>query len=199
MADITNRTINQVERPQLAGAKGIALLASMALGYIPSFEDIKKHVKIENRFVPNPQNRKLYDDRFREFKTDLPAEPEDVRPAERIRQKSLSTMSAENLEDYCAPGTTVRDEMVRVTPQVSLRVITFTPPQASTQPAIVFVAGWISLMRGWKNVLREMTKDFTVYYVETTGKDFVAHRGKDGIWRGRNRERPRSVWLSRWD
>jgi xylulokinase len=69
MADITNRTINQVERPQLAGAKGIALLASMALGYIPSFEDIKNHVKIEHRFEPNPKNRKLYDDRFREFKT----------------------------------------------------------------------------------------------------------------------------------
>jgi xylulokinase len=69
MADITNRTINQAERPQLAGAKGIALLASMALRYIPSFEAIKQYVKIEHRFVPNPQNRKLYDDRFREFKT----------------------------------------------------------------------------------------------------------------------------------
>ena len=69
MADITNRTINQVENPQLAGAKGIALLASMTLGYIPSFEDIKKYVKIQKRFTPNPANRKLYDERFREFKT----------------------------------------------------------------------------------------------------------------------------------
>jgi xylulokinase len=69
MADITNRTINQPETPQLAGAKGIALLASMTLGYIPSFEDIKNHVKIQRRFVPNPANRTLYDDRFREFKT----------------------------------------------------------------------------------------------------------------------------------
>ncbi len=68
MADITNRTINQTEQPQLAGAKGIALLASMALGYIPSFEDIKNHVKIQRRFVPNAVNRKLYDERFQEFK-----------------------------------------------------------------------------------------------------------------------------------
>lgn len=79
-------------------------------------------------------------------------------------------MAVENLEDYCAPGTKVRDEMVRVTPKVSLRVMTFTPPQASSHPAIVFVAGWISLMRGWKDVLREMTKDFAVYYVETREK-----------------------------
>ena len=79
-------------------------------------------------------------------------------------------MSTENLEDYCSPGTTVRDEMARLPPHVSLRVISFTPAQPSTYPSIVFVAGWISLMRGWKNVLREMTKDFTVYYVETREK-----------------------------
>lgn len=69
MADVTDRRINQVDRPQQAGAKGIALLASMTLGYIPKFEDIKNYVKIRRQFVPNPQNRELYDDRFREFKT----------------------------------------------------------------------------------------------------------------------------------
>ncbi len=79
-------------------------------------------------------------------------------------------MAVEKLEDYCAPGTSVGDELVRLTPQVSLRVITFTPSQASSYPDIVFVAGWISLMRGWKSVLREMTKDFNVYYVETREK-----------------------------
>jgi xylulokinase len=69
MADITNRKINQAENPQQAGAKGIALLASMTLGYIPRFEDIKNFVKIRRQFVPNPANRRLYDERFREFKT----------------------------------------------------------------------------------------------------------------------------------
>jgi len=69
VADITNRKINQVDRPQQAGAKGIALLASMTLGYIQRFEDIKNYVKIRRQFVPNPANRQLYDDRFREFKT----------------------------------------------------------------------------------------------------------------------------------
>ena len=79
-------------------------------------------------------------------------------------------MSTEHLGDYCAPGVIVRDEMVRVTPQVSLRVITFTQTKTSSRPTIVFIAGWISLMRGWKNVLREMTKDFIVHYVETREK-----------------------------
>ena len=67
-ADITNRIIKKVENPQQAGAKGMALLASMTLGYIESFEDIKNYIKIEKRFYPNPDNRHLYDTLFREFK-----------------------------------------------------------------------------------------------------------------------------------
>ncbi len=68
MADITNRKINQVEDAQQAGAKGIALLASMSLGYISSFEEIKKYIKIKNSFIPNSQYRELYDTMFKEFK-----------------------------------------------------------------------------------------------------------------------------------
>lgn len=87
-------------------------------------------------------------------------------------------MLNENLADYSAPGTTICDEMVSVTPRVSLRVVTFTPGHAALHPAIVFVAGWISLIQGWKNVLREMTKDFTVYYVETREKISSIVEGK---------------------
>jgi len=68
MADITNRKINRVKDPQQAGAKGMALLASMTLGYIDSFEDIKNYIKIDRSFYPNPENRKLYDRLFKEFK-----------------------------------------------------------------------------------------------------------------------------------
>jgi pimeloyl-ACP methyl ester carboxylesterase len=92
-------------------------------------------------------------------------------------------MSTENLQNYCAPGTTVRDETVHVTPHVSLRIITFTPLGSSEYPAVVFVAGWISLIQGWKNVLREMTKDFRVYYVETREKlsSQIEGRAKFGV------------------
>jgi len=68
VADITNKKIHQVENPHHAGAKGIGLLASKTLGYINSFEDIKKYIKIQNSFFPNPDNRKLYDNLFKEFK-----------------------------------------------------------------------------------------------------------------------------------
>ena len=68
MADITNRVIHQVADPHFAGAKGMALLASMTLGYISSFEDIKKYITIQKTYKPNPANRTLYDRLFVEFK-----------------------------------------------------------------------------------------------------------------------------------
>ena len=67
-ADVTNRKINRVKDPQQAGAKGMALLASLTLGYLESFSDIKKYIKIDRSFHPNPANRKLYDNLFKEFK-----------------------------------------------------------------------------------------------------------------------------------
>jgi xylulokinase len=68
MADITNRTIHQVSDPHLAGAKGVALLASVALGFIPSSDDIKRYISIKKTYRPNPANRQLYDRLFTEFK-----------------------------------------------------------------------------------------------------------------------------------
>ena len=68
MADVTNKKINRVKDPQQAGAKGMALLASMTLGYLKSFQDIKSHIKFDRSFLPNPDNRKLYDKLFKEFK-----------------------------------------------------------------------------------------------------------------------------------
>jgi len=68
VADITNRKINHVENPQQASAKGVALLASLTLGYIKSYHDIKNYIKIKRQFLPNPKNRSLYDKLFREYK-----------------------------------------------------------------------------------------------------------------------------------
>ena len=68
MADICNRKINQMENAQQAGAKGIALLASMSLGYIKSYEEIKNYINVKKSYLPNPEHRELYDNMFKEFK-----------------------------------------------------------------------------------------------------------------------------------
>ncbi len=76
----------------------------------------------------------------------------------------------DNLYECCAPGASFKEEMKPVSNNVTVRIITFTPGEKNNNPAIVFVAGWISLIKGWQIVLREMTKDFKVYYIETREK-----------------------------
>jgi pimeloyl-ACP methyl ester carboxylesterase len=80
--------------------------------------------------------------------------------------------------EYCAPGVFYEEKMVPVKENVSLRVITFTPPVDNDNPAVIFVPGWISLLSGWKRVLKEMTKDFLVYYIETREKITSRVKGK---------------------
>jgi len=80
----------------------------------------------------------------------------------------------------CAPGTNVKEEKITVSPQVKLRIFTFTPEKENNKPAVLFVAGWITLIKAWENVLREMTKDFQVFYVETREKISSQVAGKAG-------------------
>lgn len=90
----------------------------------------------------------------------------------------MKNIQKENIADYCAPGTTFKSEMIPVKNNVSLKVITFSPPAPPQNPAVVFVSGWVSLIEGWKQVLLEMTKDFTVYYIETREKISSQIKGK---------------------
>jgi len=85
---------------------------------------------------------------------------------------------SDNLIDYCAPGTKWTEEMVPVTKNVSLRVIKFTLAKNTDQPTVLFIPGWISLMKGWKIVLKEMTKDFNIIYAESREKITSQVNGK---------------------
>jgi len=75
-----------------------------------------------------------------------------------------------DLTEYCFPGTDIAEEMVNISGNVSLKIITFRPPKENNNPKVLFVPGWISMIDGWKEVLIEMTKDFVVHYVETREK-----------------------------
>ena len=81
-----------------------------------------------------------------------------------------SNISTDNIADYCAPGTRFKEKMVSVSDNVSLRVITFSPAKPTNRPTVLFIPGWISLMKGWNIVLKEMTKDFNIIYAETREK-----------------------------
>ena len=65
-ADVFNRTIKQVKDPILANSRGAGFLAAVALGYL-DFNDIPNRIQIANTYTPNPENRKIYNELFREF------------------------------------------------------------------------------------------------------------------------------------
>lgn len=87
------------------------------------------------------------------------------------------TYGSEDFQAFAQEGTKISVEMLSVAPGVSLRLITFKHPDP-LRMKILFIAGWVSLIEGWREVLREMTKDFTVYYLETREKISSQIEGK---------------------
>jgi len=65
-ADILDREIKQVKDPIQANARGAAYIASVGMGYI-RFDDIPNYIQIKKTYRPNPDNRKIYDELFKEF------------------------------------------------------------------------------------------------------------------------------------
>jgi xylulokinase len=65
-ADVLNRNVRQVRDPILTNVRGAVFLASLALGYL-KIDDIPARVQISNTYQPNPENREIYDELFREF------------------------------------------------------------------------------------------------------------------------------------
>ena len=92
--------------------------------------------------------------------------------------KHADTFPDQNLNDFCAAGASVTEEMIPTTENVALRVLTFTPPGKPKYPPVLFVPGWVSQIFGWKEVLLEMTGDFKIYYVETREKISSQVRGR---------------------
>jgi len=69
------------------------------------------------------------------------------------------------------PDVRVEEDYVVVSDGVALRTIDFIPPcDTPERPVVVFIAGWISLIDGWKNVLKKLTPCYRTLYVETREK-----------------------------
>lgn len=65
-ADVLDRPIRRVEDPLAANARGAAWIAAVALGLV-SFADVPGLVRYSGTFTPRPADRRLHDERFREF------------------------------------------------------------------------------------------------------------------------------------
>ena len=83
---------------------------------------------------------------------------------------------------YAEIGVLPEEFHVRVSDHVELKVIDFkSDTLRSDAPVFVFVAGWISLVKGWVDVLRVMTAQYRVLYIETREKISAVLPGKKQV------------------
>lgn len=100
------------------------------------------------------------------------------------------TMGPDNMENRplisdemraALPGVSVEEQMVPVDSRVALRVGILRPVKKTGRPTVVFVAGWMTQLESWFEVLQEMTRDFPVIYVETREKKSSRIQGRAGF------------------
>lgn len=76
-----------------------------------------------------------------------------------------------NYSEYTDDTVSVNEYTVAVSDGARLKIIDFVPQgEEAKGPVLIFVAGWISLISGWKGVLREITPLYRTIYVETREK-----------------------------
>ena len=86
-----------------------------------------------------------------------------------------------NYSDYCSPGTKIQSKYIKIDSEIQLREIHFIPKKITKYPPIIFIPGWGSFVQGWKIVLKEMSKDFEIYYIETREKNSARHTKEQKI------------------
>ncbi len=69
IADATGCNFGVVKNPRNAGALGCAIIALIGLKELKSFSDARSFVQIDKTYKPNPANKKIYDELFRDYKT----------------------------------------------------------------------------------------------------------------------------------
>ena len=68
LADCTGRVVETVASPQNVGAVGAAVLIAIGAGIIEKVPDAKKLIPAAKTFVPNVENKAIYDKNFAVFK-----------------------------------------------------------------------------------------------------------------------------------
>ena len=67
LADVLERKIIQMENPDLAAAKGSAIISMVGLGILNEFSDAIPLIKVKKAFIPNSEHKEIYDKFFNEY------------------------------------------------------------------------------------------------------------------------------------
>ncbi|HAR91674.1 MAG TPA: carbohydrate kinase [Eubacterium sp.] len=68
LADVTGRTIETVDNPREVGAAGTAIMVAAGVKNVDMLELSKKLVKVNHAYVPNAENKEVYDKNYNVFK-----------------------------------------------------------------------------------------------------------------------------------
>jgi xylulokinase len=68
LADILERKVLQTESPDLAAAKGSAIISMVGLGLLKNFTEATPLIKVQKAFTPNTANKKVYNKLFNEYR-----------------------------------------------------------------------------------------------------------------------------------
>jgi xylulokinase len=68
LADILEKKIVQMQQPDLAAAKGSAIISMVGLGLLKDFSEAIPLIKINKTFIPNTSNKEIYNKIFNEYK-----------------------------------------------------------------------------------------------------------------------------------
>ncbi|MBR4473067.1 MAG: FGGY-family carbohydrate kinase [Oscillospiraceae bacterium] len=68
LADITGRTIETIDNPQSVGAIGAALTVAAGVKGVDVLELSRQLVKANHAYIPNPENKEIYDRNYSVFK-----------------------------------------------------------------------------------------------------------------------------------
>ena len=72
---------------------------------------------------------------------------------------------------YIDADVTVNEDYIVVSDGTALKTIEFVPAgDTPEKPVVIFVAGWISSISGWKDVLKQLTHRYRTLYIETREK-----------------------------
>jgi xylulokinase len=69
IADVTGKTVQRTNHPRHAGAIGGAMCAMVGSGVFENFDGIHQIVHVTGEFIPNKDNRKIYDQLFGQYKS----------------------------------------------------------------------------------------------------------------------------------
>ncbi|MFW9879565.1 MAG: FGGY-family carbohydrate kinase, partial [Candidatus Thorarchaeota archaeon] len=67
LADILERRIIQIENPELAAARGSAIISMVGLGILKQFSDAIPFIKVKKIFTPDKNNKMIYEKIFEEY------------------------------------------------------------------------------------------------------------------------------------